>query len=165
MNDLIVFANGSYGNINAESKGVELALEANWVHGLRGRVSYTYQDAQNQSTSQSLPDSPENLVKLNLSVPVYKEKIFASLEYLYTGSRGTFYTSTSGQTIPGSDIDGFSVLNFTLFSQNLFKNLECSASVYNLLDHSYSDPATGIHAQSEIPQDGRTFRVKLTYRF
>ena len=165
MNELIVFANGSYGNIDAESEGVELALEGNWVKGLRGRASYTFQRAQNRSTSQDLPDSPENLVKLNLSVPVYKEKIFASLEFRYTSSRSSFFTTGTGQTLPGSNVDGYSVLNFTLFSQNLVKNLEFSGSVYNLLNQSYSDPATGIHAQDQIPQDGRTFRLKLTYRF
>ncbi len=165
MNDLIVFANGNYGNIDAESKGVELALDGNWAKGLRGRASYTFQNVQNRSTSQDVPDSPENLVKLNLSVPIYKEKVYASLEFRYTSSRNSFFTTTSGQTIPGSDVAEYSILNFTLFSQNLVKNLEFSASVYNLLDQSYSDPATGIHAQSEIPQDGRTFRVKLTYRF
>ena len=52
-----------------------------------------------------------------------------------------------------------------LFSQNLIKNLEFSASIYNLLDQSYSDPASRIHTQDKILQDGRSFRVKLTYRF
>ena len=53
----------------------------------------------------------------------------------------------------------------TLFSQNLLKGLDLSASVYNLLDKNYSDPSTPFHVQNVIQQDGRTFRVKLTYRF
>ncbi len=47
MDDLIVFQNGKYSNINAESQGVELGLEGNWAWGLRGRASYTLQDAEN----------------------------------------------------------------------------------------------------------------------
>jgi len=165
MNDLIVFQNGSFGNINAEGKGVELALEGIWPSGIRGRMSYSLQHTADLSGSQNLPDSPEHLVKFNLSVPVFRDKIFASLEFQYTSSRHSFYTTTSGETVAGEDVDGFGVLNFTLFSQNLIKNLEVSASVYNLLDQQYADPATRFHLQDTIPQNGRTFRVKLTYRF
>jgi outer membrane receptor for ferrienterochelin and colicins len=60
-------------------------------------------------------------------------------------------------------------VNLTLFSQNLIKGLELSATIYNLLDTRYDDPATQgqgrTHLQDLIEQDGRTFRVKLTYRF
>ena len=165
MNDLIVFENGSYGNINVESKGVELALEGVWASGVRGRASYTWQDTENKSRRQNLPDSPANLFKINFSVPVIKEKLFASLEVQYASQRNTYFTTTTGQTLPGAEINGHSVVNFTLFSQNLVKNLDVSASVYNLMDEHYADPATASHLQSQIPQDGRSFRFKLNYRF
>jgi outer membrane receptor protein involved in Fe transport len=55
--------------------------------------------------------------------------------------------------------------NFTLFSRELIKNLEASASLYNLFDRRYRDPVAGDFRQAAIEQDGRTFRVKLTYRF
>ncbi len=165
LDDLIVFQNGRYGNINAESTGTELALEGTWSYGVRTRASYTLQKAENQSSSQSLPDSPEQLVKFNISVPVIKDKIFASLEFQFTGRRSAYYATTSGQTFPGADVGAYNVMNFTVFSQNLFKNLDFSATVYNVFDQQYSDPATPFHLQSEIPQDGRTFALKLTYRF
>jgi outer membrane receptor for ferrienterochelin and colicins len=165
MDNLIVFQNGKYGNINAESQGIELGFEGNWAFGLRTRASYTLQDAENDSGDRSLPDSPKNLVKVNISVPLYEQKIFASLEFQYTSSRNTYYTSPTGQTIPGLDVDGNNVVNFTIFSQNLVKNLDLSASVYNLFDQPYSDPATPGHLQSQIPQNGRTFAVKVAYRF
>jgi outer membrane receptor for ferrienterochelin and colicins len=47
----------------------------------------------------------------------------------------------------------------------LLKGLEMSASVYNLLDETYDDPSTPFHRQDAIEQDGRAFRLKLTYRF
>ena len=165
MDNLIVFDSGSFGNIDVNAEGVEFALEGVWPWGLRGRASYTLQHAHNQSGPESLPDSPEQLFKFNVSVPIIKDKIFAGLEYQYTSSRHSFYTTTSGETVAGTDVAGFGVLNFTLFSQNLLKNLEVSASVYNLLDQQYADPATRFHLQDQIPQDGRSFRVKLTYRF
>jgi len=166
MRDLIVFSNGRYGNINADSAGVELGIEGEWKYGVRGRASYTLQHAKNDSGTGDLRDSPEHLVKCDISVPMIKDKLFASLEFQFTSRRSTYYYSTDGgTTTPGMDVGAYSVVNFTLFSQNLLKNLDVSASVYNLFDQQYSDPATPSHLESEIPQNGRTFGVKATYRF
>jgi iron complex outermembrane receptor protein len=166
MDHLIFIENGSFTNFNADAKGVELSLEGIWANGIRARASYTFEETRNRSTGQTLADSPEHLVKLNLSVPIYKEKVFAGFEYQYVSSRTTVHVSPiTGEDVPGRDAAGFGVVNFTLFSQNLVKNLEFSGSVYNLLDTGYSDPATRFHHQDLIPQDGRSFRVKLTYRF
>jgi outer membrane receptor for ferrienterochelin and colicins len=165
MNDLIIFENGNYGNINADSKGVELALEGTWGSGIKGRASYTLQHARDETGSAALPDSPDQLLKFDVSVPIINEKVFASLEFQFTSRRSTFSTAASGQTIPGMDVGAYNVVNFTLYSQNIVKNLEISASIYNLLDQQYSDPATPFHLESQIPQNGRTFWVKLIYHF
>ena len=73
----------------------------------------------------------------------------------------------SGQplTVQGEDAAGYGIVNLTLFSQNLVKNLEFSASLYNVLDRKYADPASRFHVQDLIEQNGRSFRLKLTYRF
>jgi iron complex outermembrane receptor protein len=145
---------------------MEAALEGSWSKGVRCRASYTLQQTENLTSGGSFPDSPEHLLKLNLSVPVIREKLFASLEFQYVSSRHTVYTDqNTAATLPGVDTPGFPTLNFTLFSKEIVKNLEVSASVYNLLDQSYSDPATQGHLQDQIPQDGRSFRLKLAYRF
>jgi outer membrane receptor for ferrienterochelin and colicins len=49
MNDLIVFDSGSFTNFNAQTKGVELALETFWPSGIRGRASYSFQDTRDNS--------------------------------------------------------------------------------------------------------------------
>jgi len=165
MNDLIILENGAFTNFNAQTAGVDFTLQGFWTNTLRATLSYSYQDTENRTTGGGLPDSPAHMMKFNLSVPIYREKVFVGLEYQYMSSRETIQTTTTGQTIPGETADGFGVLNFTLFSQNLIKNLEFSASVYNLLNTTYSDPASRFHLQDQIEQDGRTFRVKLTYRF
>jgi iron complex outermembrane receptor protein len=164
MQDLIVLQNGNYTNLNANTKGTELALEGNWNNGIRSRLSYSLQRTED-SSKQNLPDSPEHLVKMNVSVPVYKQKIFASLEFQYTSSRRTLFTTSTGETMNGMDAGGFETVNFTLFSRELIKNLEFSGSVYNLFDTRYGDPSSRFHLQDIIEQDGRSFRLKLTYRF
>ncbi len=165
MDDLIAYQSGRFDNIAAQSRGTELALEGNWAVGLRGRASYTFQKVENESSHRGFADSPVHLFKANLSVPLVKEKLFASMEYQYMTSRETVYTSSSGATVAGAEAEGYGVVNFTLFSQNLLKNLEVSGSVYNLLNESYADPSSRFHLQDQLPRDGRSFRLKLTYRF
>ena len=140
----------------ADAVGAEFELEAQWQNGLRGRISYAFQQTEDRQSQRILTDSPEHLAKLNLSVPVVKNKLFASLEYQYTGRR---------LSAAGLNADGFDIFNFTLFSQNIVKGLEASASVYNIFDRRYSDPASPFHRQALLERDGRTFRVKVTYRF
>jgi outer membrane receptor for ferrienterochelin and colicin len=165
MDDLIDIQNGSFTNFNADTLGTELALEGIWKDGIRTRVSYTLQHTENRDNGNGFPDSPTHLVKLNVSAPLYEDKIFAGLEVQYTSSSHTVYTDFSGDTLPGPDVPGYAVVNFTLFSQNLIKNLDASAGVYNLLNNKYDVPSSRFHEQSAIQQDGITFRVKLTYHF
>lgn len=169
MNNLIVFNSGSFTNFNAETEGLEMALEGFWANGTRGRVSYSLQDTRDHSVGWDMPDSPTHLIKLNLSVPLVGDKLFAGAEFQYTSTRLSLHNTTdaSGQplTVQGVDAAGYGILNLTLFSQNFVKNLEFSASLYNVFDRKYSDPASHFHQQDTIEQDGRSFRVKLTYRF
>ena len=65
----------------------------------------------------------------------------------------------------GHRADDFVIVNLTLFSRNLAPNLEVSASIYNLFDTKYGYPGSADHLQETITQDGRSFRVKLTYKF
>jgi iron complex outermembrane receptor protein len=60
---------------------------------------------------------------------------------------------------------GFLIANITLFSHNILKDLEFSASVYNLFDKKYGDPLGPEQIMDMVEQDGRTFRLKLTYSF
>ncbi len=170
IDKLIVFnsdvGHQRFENLNeVEARGVELSLDGFWPSGLRGRVSYTFQETEDTTTGQVLTDSPRHLGKLNLSVPLVKEKVFAGLEFQYTSVRTTTRITPTGTREAGSDASGFGIVNFTLFSQNLVKGMELSAGVYNVLDRKYGDPSTPFHQQDIIEQNGRTFRLKLTYRF
>lgn len=164
MDDLINFQNGSFTNFNADTLGLELALEGKWENEIRTRLSYTLQHTENRDGGGGLPDSPLHLIKFNASAPLLRDKLFAGLEVQFTSKRHTVYEAFP-TTVAGADVPGYAVVNFTLFSRNLVKNLEVSASIYNLLDKTYYVPASRFHLQNAIQQDGRTFRVKLTYRF
>ena len=68
-------------------------------------------------------------------------------------------------TASGSTVGPMWLVNATLFSQKIAKGLEVSASIYNLFDRRYSDPVSPDFTQDSVQQDGRQFRLKLTYRF
>jgi iron complex outermembrane receptor protein len=169
MDHLIVFESGSYTNLDADTKGVEIALEAGWTNGIKARASYTFQNVNDRSRDREFADSPEHLIKGNLSVPLYRDKVFAGAEFQYMSERDSLHNMTGlgGQpvTVQGRTAAGYGTVNLTLFSRELVKNLEISASLYNLFDQKYSDPATRFHLQDTLERDGRTFRVKATYRF
>lgn len=149
---LLVFQN--LGEVKA--RGIELALLGRWDSGLRSRVSYSYVRAEDEETGRTLVDSPKYLAKLNLIAPVVPERLFAGLEVLYDGR---------ARTLGGESARDFAVTNLTMTYVSASKRLEVAASLYNLFDVDYAYPAFGEHLQDTIEQDGRTFRVGLTYRF
>jgi len=53
-----------------------------------------------------------------------------------------------------------------LLNRELARGLQLSASIYNLFDKRYADPARPEHVPIDtIVQDGRNFRLKLDYGF
>jgi outer membrane receptor for ferrienterochelin and colicins len=146
-----------YKNVDkTETIGVEVELRGKWENGLEARASYSYQDSENKSTGETLTNSPMHLAKANVIIPIIRERLFAAVETQYTGTR---------KTLKGNDADDFMVTNLTIFGQSLVKGLDLSATIYNIFDKSYGDPGSEEHRQDIIKQDGRAFRVKLTYKF
>jgi iron complex outermembrane receptor protein len=68
-------------------------------------------------------------------------------------------------TLTGKYSGAYVVPNVTLFSRNLLKGWELSASLYNVFNHEYDDPAGNGLAENVLFQDGRNFRIKAVYRF
>jgi iron complex outermembrane receptor protein len=152
-------ATGLYYFANVDSvraEGAEFEVAAKWASGLRARASYAYTYTEDSATGQQLSNSPENLGQLQLSAPLWRDKLFASMELEAMSDR---------QTASGNNVGPVWLVNATLFSQKIAKGLEVSASIYNLFDWRYSDPVSPDFTQDSIQQDGRQFRVKLTYKF
>jgi outer membrane receptor for ferrienterochelin and colicins len=139
-----------------ESRGFEVGLEQKWENGVDGRFSYTVQKTTDVETGEVLSNSPEHLAKLNIVTPLFRDMLFAGLEEQYTGRRKTRDQGTEGS---------FVITNLTLTARRVAKGLELSASVYNLFDIRYSDPASSDIAQQTVAQDGRNYRLKITYAF
>ena len=149
---MIVFRNMD----KVELKGMELQMDGKWENGIRAKASYSYQDASSASTGERLPNSARHLAKLNLLFPLLREKVFLGLEEQYTSGK---------MTLKRNETRDFFITNLTIFTRDILKNLEISGSIYNLFNTGYSAPGGGEHPQDSIPQDGRMFRVKVTWRF
>jgi len=137
-------------------QGVELELQGHFAHGLRGRISYAIQQTIDEGTRQRLGNSPRNILQGNLIVPIYKESVFSGFEMRYISAR----TSDSG-----AGVAPYWIANLTLFSHRWANGLEVSASIYNLFAKRYFDPSPNEIRQPLIEQDGRTFRVRVSYGF
>lgn len=128
------------------------------VLGSGGRLSirYALQRTENEGGNYQLTNSSQHLAKANLIVPVVADKLFAGFEGRYTSSR---------LTLAGNSASPFYILNISLFSQRIVKGWELSGHINNLMNQKYGYPGAGEHRQDIIDQDGRTFWVKLKYRF
>jgi iron complex outermembrane receptor protein len=49
-------------------------------------------------------------------------------------------------------------------ARNIRQRITVSGSLYNLFDKRFANAGGAEHVQTSIPQDGRSFRVKLSYQ-
>ena len=129
-------------------------IEAEFGPGLMGRLAYSRSIIETEVTEGPFDNSPAHLAKLHLSAPLGSPSRHAALELLYMSERC-------------DDLGGrlsehwLANLNFTV--RTLGDRLDLALGLYNLFDEFYQDPATGV--PNRIEQDGRTFRLRATYRF
>jgi len=147
----------------ATAKGAELELKGKLPAGIEGRLSYTYQDAQNDSAGSPLPDSPKHLAKLNLAVPVFRRMLTPAIEAQYMSRSSALWPATSYSAPP-------LLLNANLSSRAFWGGFSLSGGAYNLVGRSMSPPTIGYFEQlstvsstSLLPDDRRSFRLKLTW--
>jgi len=149
--------NSKFVNIDeVKANGLELELDNKWSSGIEGRISYTLQRAEDRQTGEPLTNSPAHLGKLNLVVPVVRDAVGAGIEEQYMSRR---------RSVSGEYAGSFFLTNITLFSNTIRNHLSLSASVYNLFDKQYGDPVSADLVQDVLQQDGRSYRLKLTYAF
>jgi outer membrane receptor for ferrienterochelin and colicins len=157
--DVVILPGGlsRFENVNrAEVEGLEAQLSGKWDNGVQLKTSYSRQSAMDGDTNEWLVNSPKDMIKTEISTPIWSNKLSAGLELLYVSRRATL----AGNRTPDAWL-----LNLTLLSRELAPGLDVSVSVYNLLGSDISVPGGTEHSQDSILQDGRTFRVKLNYRF
>jgi len=150
-------------NSAGDAKGLEFELRGKLAGDLQGRVSYSLQDARNSLTGASLLDAPRHIGQVNLDAPLFRHWLNAGIEAQYM-SRCLSENSLSGYASTPA------VVNATVSTRPLPWGFTLSASAYNLVGRSLSDPLAPyaqqdhtVPATSLLPDDRRSFRFKLTW--
>jgi outer membrane receptor protein involved in Fe transport len=63
----------------------------------------------------------------------------------------------------GGSVSPFTIVNVSLFGRGIGKRVDLSANLYNVMNKKYYDPPSTGLSELEVQQDGRTFRVKMTW--
>jgi outer membrane receptor for ferrienterochelin and colicins len=161
IDKLIIQQTDPSGNIqftnqgSVHTKGLDFELAGKWPSGWEGRIAYAVQDSRNENASDPVNNYPKHLPKVNFVAPLLRKRLFVSFEGQYMSNR---------HSLSGGNIGGYFVSNATLFSSDLFRGLSISLNAYNLLDRRYADPSGAGLTEDSVQQDGRTLRIKLTYR-
>ena len=140
-------------------RGVELELQHRWLNSAALRVGYTLQ--QPSTVSTHIENVARHSLRGNFSFPVFSTQWLAGLEGQLLSRRQT------GNNV--NWVSGYGVANANLTYKPSGKNWDVALGVYNLFDHQYEDPIgldkTLAGQRAQIPQIGRTFRLKFTAHF
>lgn len=142
---------------DTKARGFEAELEAHLKNGIRARASFAHQTTRDKNTGAMLANSPRNMAKLLVSIPLFEDKITAAFEAQYR---------SSVESMAGNPLKEFWFANVNLTAKDVgFEGMDLSAGVFNLFDERYDFPGSDPDANEAIRQDGRTFYIKATYRF
>ena len=106
-------------------------------HGAEGHMSYGLQEAIDQATGETLPNSPRHMGKARVSAPLFGTGSSLAVEVLAIGSR---------QTLSGNWTGASTTANVTLVKP-LGRTLEIFGTVRNLFDVDYAVPASSEHGE------------------
>lgn len=137
------------------ARGLEVSADKTWDWGGRLRQSISVQHVAFANGGEPL-NSPRLLGKLSFSTPLPAAGLRLGSELQYDSKR---------LTKDGTDLGGYGLSNIQLTADQWVKGVELSLGIYNLFDKPYAHPGADSNWQNALEQDGRSVRIKLSYRF
>ncbi|HJP19520.1 MAG TPA: TonB-dependent receptor [Nitrospinota bacterium] len=151
-------AGREYNNIGkVKSDGVEVEFKSIWSENSYGYANYSYQYSRDD-TGAVLEDVPRHRGNIGLNLGMGKY-INANANLFLTGSK----KRPSGDT--RSSLPGYALVDLTLIGKNFYKTTEIRASIHNLFDKKYVDPAPQSKIPNDFPRPGIEFMIDLSYSF
>lgn len=139
-----------------DADGFELEFEKHWSNDVLLRASAAIQSAEDGDGHWQV-NSPRQIGKVNLSAPFLHQAWRAAFEMQAYSDRKTERNTTVG---------GYSLANLTISADKLLPNLGVALGIRNLFDRDYAAVAPrSNNLQTTIPQDGRTYWLRMTYDF
>ncbi len=142
----------------ARIKGVEAEIRADFGEDSYAYANYTYQDAEETTNRNRLPDVPIHKANFGINQKLGKY-VNAHLNTFVTGRR----PRESGDT--RSDLPSHALVNLTLIGKNMLDHFEIRGSVFDLFDHKYDDPSAKGGVPTDYPQAGRSFMIEMRIEF
>jgi outer membrane receptor protein involved in Fe transport len=140
---------------DAITRGTDIEFDHFWKSGVHLKSSYAWQYAQD-SNGGWLVNSPKQLFKSNLSMPLFNNNVYLGIELQAFGKR---------LTEQRNELPGYSLVNVSLSSNNLIPHMHLSATVRNLFDRNYAIAASSFNTQQAILQDGRNIWLQMVYQW
>ncbi len=153
--EAVALDNGALQYRNAgelRSTGVELELSGKLRQRVEVQASTALQRAVGGSAEARLANSPHQVTKLSIGVPLWRERLFVSGAARYLSPR---LTGT------GERLDGVPLVDCTA-TMRLHPRLDLITGLRNSLGRGYEDPV--YLSVDRLPGDGRSFFVKLVWR-
>ena len=136
------------------ARGLEFEAEVRSA-GVQYMGSYALQRTRERDTGQELTNSPRHLGKFRLAFdgPVVGSTFGAELQ-----------TISQRLTVARTCVEGHAVGNVH-YVHPINERLALTATMRNVFDSHYGDPASPDHRQTVVPQDGRTVYIGLRWNW
>ena len=138
----------------SRGRGAELEMRTATSSGWVARASYTTLRTEEKASGPAIVNSPRTLAKLNGQAPL-PLAVHLGIELLYTGSQNSYLNTRVSSSF---------LTNSTLSAGFPRSGWSFSASCYNLLNMRWSTPTGPEVGEPATVQDGRTWRIRLSYR-
>ena len=137
------------------AKGLELEAQMRLKGGVQGQMSYALQQVTDQDTQAALINSPRHMLKARVSAHGPTNQSSIAVEALAFSSR---------MTLLGNSLPPFALASVTMV-QPIGRSFDISGTVRNLFNAQYAVPGSDQQLQDSIPQNGRTFRIGVRWKF
>lgn len=133
------------------AEGIESEVNASFGNGFLGYLRYAIQRAEERSSGAGAPNYPAHSLKIG-----------GTHRLRGLGSLGTNYLWESSRlTLSGAETESYSVLNASINSELIGNRIRVSLTGKNLLNTKYSLPTGPQHTLLSIPQEGRSFQLRV----
>jgi iron complex outermembrane receptor protein len=137
--------------------GFETEIKANLFSNNYAYINYSLQRAVKVKNKQRLPNTPMHRGNFGLNLTVGK----------YVNLQPHIFVSAERLRAEGDSRDptgSYGLFDLAAIIKNFYKTLEIRASIHNILDRGYVNPAPST-LPGDYPQEGRNFFVEASYKF
>ena len=135
------------------SAGVEFEIKGSPAWWLEAMASYTVQKTSAGVAGQSLPNSPAQIGKTRLAVPLVRNRVYLSSALQYVSAR-----MTAGQGL----VRPVLLADATVTTNRLFRDYDLAFGIRNALNWQYDQPVD--LSMNRIRANGRSIVLKLIWQ-